>query len=67
VTNDDLLSNVERLLPQGKWPVGIHRQVAETIGISRSVAFNAISTLILNGRVRPPSPSPVSRIPHPGG
>jgi molecular chaperone HtpG len=54
VSDEQLLSNVRSLLPADSWPAGIHRTIATQLNISNRLAFNAISTLLVEGRVAMP-------------
>jgi len=58
VTDENLLSKVMALLPTDSWPVAVHREVAARLGITPTHAFNAISTLIVEGRVVKPNTAP---------
>lgn len=51
VEDEELLARIAELLPAGRWPPHIHRTIAEQLGISSNKAFDAISTLIVEGRV----------------
>lgn len=51
---EEILDRVEPLLPKGDWPPGLHRSIAQTLSIPNGLAYRAISTLILRGRVTPP-------------
>ena len=44
--SDELLSKIAECLPQQPWPTGIHKIVAEKLGISNGVVTNAINILI---------------------
>lgn len=54
VSDELLLNDVQRLLPNNPWPIGIHRMIASELGISNKLAFNAISTLLIDGRISKP-------------
>ncbi len=46
-----LLEDVAALLPTGRWPPGLHKSIAERLGISNNQATRAITTLIESGRI----------------
>ena len=54
-TDENVLLRTLDVLPKDSWPVGIHRMVAQQLGIPNSKAFNAISTLMIEGRVTNPN------------
>lgn len=58
VDDEELLEKVQKLLPIIVWPIGIHREIATQLGITRKKAFDAISTLLLSGRVSNPRDRP---------
>lgn len=49
----DLLESVSELLPAQPWPAGVHRMVAQTLGVSNAVATSAITELIRQGKYFP--------------
>ena len=53
--NDELLDKIEAILPKSAWPKNIHHQIAQSLTISRGMAYTAISALIVNGRVKNPN------------
>jgi molecular chaperone HtpG len=55
VEDTKILNMVEKSIPQGIWPQGLHRQVAESLGITTNLAYRAISTLIAIGRIVKPT------------
>ena len=55
VDDEALLSDVLELLPRDRWPPHVHRTVAQQLGVSNRLAFNAVSTLIVNRRVANPN------------
>jgi molecular chaperone HtpG len=48
---EELLKLVEKLTPAETWPIGLHRQIAERLGISQGLARTALSVLLETGRV----------------
>jgi molecular chaperone HtpG len=54
ITDQALLDAVRAEIPKGRWPLGLHDIIAERLGITRTIAFRAISTLISSGRVLHP-------------
>ena len=54
-TDEGILSRTLQVLPKDSWPVGIHRMVAQQLQIPNGKAFNAISTLHVEGRVTNPN------------
>jgi predicted RNA-binding Zn-ribbon protein involved in translation (DUF1610 family) len=48
-----LLERVAQELPEQPWPKGVHRQVAEKLGISLNLTSIAITELIHQGRFKP--------------
>ena len=55
VLDEGLLSRVAAALPHDAWPVSVHRAIATHLQIPTGMAFHAISTLILEGRVKNPN------------
>ena len=55
VTDTSLLNKIESLLPKDYWPPQIHHKMAVKLNISRKKSWNAISTLIIEGRVDNPN------------
>jgi hypothetical protein len=49
----ELLIRVSNLLPAQPWPTGVHRMVAQTLGVSNAVATSAITELIRQGKYFP--------------
>jgi hypothetical protein len=50
---EELLVRAKGLLPEQPWPDGIHRQIAETLGIPNRLASKLISELIRRGEFEP--------------
>jgi signal transduction histidine kinase len=48
---EEVLAAVRELVPKKHWPVGMHRMIADELGISPSIAHRAISTLIAAGLI----------------
>ncbi len=46
-----LLKAVMGEIPPGKWPVGLHRIIAERLSISPSLVYRAMSALLESGRI----------------
>lgn len=46
---EDILTQVKRMLPAQPWPPGIHKQIAEKLGITNSLASRCINELIRRG------------------
>jgi hypothetical protein len=55
ITDLETLKAVASKLPNTTWPLGLHRIVAEQLGIPSSLSYRAISTLIDTGQVVKPS------------
>lgn len=55
IDDETLLRAVEELIPASAWPINLHHQIAERLHISRTTAFNAISTLLIEKRVQKPA------------
>ena len=55
IVDEDLLAQVQHHLPKDSWPISVHREVAAQLGIANRKAFLAISTLIVEGRVKNPN------------
>lgn len=47
----DLIEKVYQALPQQPWLIGMHKQVAQALGLTEYAVSNAISYLIYVGRV----------------
>lgn len=60
VTDEVVLGQVERLVPSGAWPKGLHKLIAEQLTISNNLSVRAINTLLRMGRIThvgsPPKP-----------
>jgi len=54
ITDDELLEQVRLLIPNSRWPSGLHRAIADQLGITPQLASRAITTLIVEGRVTNP-------------
>lgn len=54
VKDDMVLSAIIDVMPREKWPIGIHRIVAEKLNIPAGLAHRAISTLLEDGRLKKP-------------
>jgi len=54
VTDGDLLKLVAEQVPESKWPINLHRIVAQRLKIPNSVAYRAITTLITTGVIIKP-------------
>lgn len=50
----ELLEKVAKLLPKDRWPVHIHREIAQKLRISNSLAWRTITTLLNSGAVQKP-------------
>ena len=48
---DDLVEKVYNKLPKQPWPVKVHKQVADELGLNEMVVSNAIGYLIFKGRL----------------
>lgn len=55
IDDEVLLGQVINALPEKEWPPNVHREVASKLNISRSKCWDAISTLIVEGRVANPN------------
>jgi len=55
IEDEVLLSQVQSLVPPGPWAVALHREIAVQLGISKRKSFDALYTLVSEGRVRPPN------------
>jgi hypothetical protein len=62
IDDESLLERVADALPPQPWGVGVHGDVAGRLGISRGLAYKALSTLIATGRVPRPQPIVIKRI-----
>ncbi|HKQ87692.1 MAG TPA: hypothetical protein VJS43_13095 [Candidatus Acidoferrales bacterium] len=49
-----LLEKVLALIPDGRWPIGLHKKIAVELSISNGRANRALSHLIATGRVHKP-------------
>jgi len=45
----ELFDAVTRQIPDGKWPHGLHQQIAEKLGISSKLVSNVIGRLLASG------------------
>jgi hypothetical protein len=57
----NLLASVQSLLPSQPWPYGIHKQVADKLGIANSVVSKCIKELIRRGIFVPQVDGQLSR------
>ncbi|MBK8003957.1 MAG: AIPR family protein [Gemmatimonadetes bacterium] len=48
--SQDLVDDVDRLLPPQPWKVGVHREVAASLGVQDKVVSDVIQLLIASGR-----------------
>ena len=48
--SNELVEKISKELPKQPWPVKVHKQVAEALGIKEMIVRNAISYLIYTGR-----------------
>ena len=48
--SNELVEKISKELPRQTWPVKVHKQVAEALGIKEMIVRNAISYLIYTGR-----------------
>ncbi|MFN0056019.1 MAG: ATP-binding protein [Planctomycetales bacterium] len=55
--DEEVLAAVRQEIPARPWPVGLHRIVAERLGIRPSIAFRAIETLLAAGALGHDDPS----------
>jgi len=51
LVGEELLAMVEREVPQGAWPRGLHRMIADRLGISPTQTSKALKALLASGRV----------------
>jgi len=51
--NEAIVLKVKEKLPDQPWPVGVHKEIAEELGIKSSLVYSAISQLILRGEFQP--------------
>lgn len=51
----DILEKVAQLIPKGKWPPMLHKQIARELNISNTLASRAINQLIKQGTLRKPT------------
>lgn len=49
--SESFLENLQNTLPPQPWPVGVHRTVAESMGVRDSLVHAAIKELIVRGRL----------------
>jgi signal transduction histidine kinase/ribosomal protein S25 len=54
---EEVLAAVRELVPKRHWPVGMHRIIADRLGISPSLTHRAISALIAAGLIHKQYPS----------
>lgn len=50
----ELLAQVKDLIPKDKWPVGVHGIIAEKLGVSRGIAYQAMNQLLKSGEIVKP-------------
>ena len=65
IDDEALLARVEKLVPNGTWPKGLHKMIAQDLSISNNQATRAIGTLLRSGRIaglRPPTGSADSHV-----
>ena len=55
LSDNVVLDTVLEAMPEGKWPIGIHRIIAGRKRIPPTTVYRAISTLIESGRLKKPS------------
>ena len=49
--SEDLIEEVYSKLPQQPWPINVHKQVADELGLKEMIVSNAIAYLIYTGRL----------------
>jgi hypothetical protein len=59
--DETFLQKVEGHLPAAKWPRGMHREIAEQLGVNPKAVSAAISYLLATGRASNPNPDTSSR------
>jgi hypothetical protein len=59
-----LMEAVEREIPGGLWPVGLHRQIAARVGRPPSLVYEALELLIEAGRATNPTENEASAAEH---
>ena len=47
----EVLSAVRELIPPTRWPIGMHHSIATRLGIAPSLAYRAITALLVSGQV----------------
>jgi hypothetical protein len=54
---EQVLDEVERLIPNDQWPLGLHKIIAQKLSITNGLAHRAITTLMRRGRIVNPNAS----------